>query len=74
MDLGLSGKVAFVCASSRGIGKAAAKRLSREGAPVVICGFDRGALEDATGERSKAIRGFDKEPAISPVFLLLPPG
>lgn len=50
MDLGLSGKVALVCASSRGIGKAVAKTLSREGASVVICGRDMGALEDATGE------------------------
>lgn len=37
MDLGLDGKVALLAASSRGIGRAAALRLSEEGAAVGIC-------------------------------------
>jgi 3-oxoacyl-[acyl-carrier protein] reductase len=37
MDLGLSGKVAVVCAASSGLGKAAALALAQEGARVVIC-------------------------------------
>ena len=37
MDLGLSEKVAIVCASSKGLGKAISLGLSREGAFVVIC-------------------------------------
>jgi 3-oxoacyl-[acyl-carrier protein] reductase len=37
MDLGLKGRVAIVGASSRGLGKACAMELAREGATVVIC-------------------------------------
>lgn len=37
MDLGISGKVALVAAASRGLGKAVAMRLSREGARVAMC-------------------------------------
>ncbi len=37
MDLGLDGKVAAVAAGSRGIGRATALRLSREGAAVGLC-------------------------------------
>ena len=37
MDLGLSEKVAIVCASSKGLGKSISLGLSKEGAFVVIC-------------------------------------
>ena len=37
MDLGLSEKVAIVCASSKGLGKSISLGLSREGSFVVIC-------------------------------------
>ena len=37
MDLGLSGKVAAVAASSSGLGKAVALALAREGASVALC-------------------------------------
>ena len=37
MDLGLQGKYALVAGGSRGIGKAIALELAREGADVVIC-------------------------------------
>ncbi|MDP8314725.1 MAG: SDR family oxidoreductase [Candidatus Celaenobacter antarcticus] len=37
MDLGIKDKVAFVTASSKGLGKAVASQLSKEGAKVVIC-------------------------------------
>ena len=37
MDLGLKGKVALVAASSKGLGKASALALAREGARVTIC-------------------------------------
>jgi 3-oxoacyl-[acyl-carrier protein] reductase len=36
MDLGLEGRVALVMGASRGIGKAIAKALAREGARVAI--------------------------------------
>jgi 3-oxoacyl-[acyl-carrier protein] reductase len=37
MNLGLKDKAALVAASSRGLGKAIALQLSREGSPVAIC-------------------------------------
>jgi 3-oxoacyl-[acyl-carrier protein] reductase len=37
MDLGLKNRVAIVAASSRGLGKACALELAREGATVVVC-------------------------------------
>jgi 3-oxoacyl-[acyl-carrier protein] reductase len=52
MDLGLSGKVALVAAASRGLGRAVAEELAREGAHVVICA--RGA--DALRETAESIR------------------
>lgn len=52
MDLGLTGKVALVCAASRGIGRAIARSLSAEGALVAICGRDAAALERAAAEIS----------------------
>ena len=62
MDLGLSGKVALVCASSKGIGKAAAVGLAAEGAKVVICARGAEALE-AT---EKEIRGSGAEVLAAP--------
>jgi 3-oxoacyl-[acyl-carrier protein] reductase len=56
MDLGLTDRVAIVAASSRGLGKACALELAREGAHVVICARDGARLaataaqiHDATG-------------------------
>lgn len=49
MDLGIKGRQAIVCASSRGLGFACADALAREGADVVINGRDAAALEDARG-------------------------
>ncbi len=53
MDLGLSGKIALVAAASRGLGRAVAEELAREGMHLVICA--RGA--DALHETAQAIRG-----------------
>ena len=44
MDLGINNKVALVLASSKGLGKAVATELAREGAKVIICGTDAAAL------------------------------
>lgn len=47
MDLGIQNKVALVAASSRGLGKAAALQLSREGAKVAICARNEENLKKA---------------------------
>jgi 3-oxoacyl-[acyl-carrier protein] reductase len=44
MDLGIAGKRAIVCASSRGLGRACAEALAREGADVTLNGRDAGTL------------------------------
>lgn len=50
MDLGLNGKVAIVAASSKGLGKASAFALAREGARVTICARTEADLQAAAGE------------------------
>ena len=50
MDLGLAGRKAIVCASSRGLGKACATALAREGVAVVINGRDAERLEATAAE------------------------
>ena len=50
MDLGIRGRKAIVCASSRGLGKACALSLAKEGVDLVINGLDQGRLEAAAHE------------------------
>jgi NAD(P)-dependent dehydrogenase (short-subunit alcohol dehydrogenase family) len=52
MDLELRGKAAIVTGGSRGIGKAVARELAREGASVVIVARGREALEATAAELS----------------------
>ena len=47
MDLGLRGRVAIVAAASKGLGRAAAEELAREGAEVAICSRNSTELEKA---------------------------
>jgi 3-oxoacyl-[acyl-carrier protein] reductase len=54
MDLGLRGKTAIVAASSKGLGKAVAQALAREGANVVMFSRDRAAIEAAAAETQAA--------------------
>lgn len=54
MDLGLHGKVAIVAASSKGLGKATAICLAREGAKVVMCSRREDAIEAAAREAGQA--------------------
>ena len=49
MDLGLKGKVSVITGSSRGIGRATAIALAREGARVVVCARGAEQLEEAAG-------------------------
>jgi 3-oxoacyl-[acyl-carrier protein] reductase len=50
MDLGIAGRKAIVCASSRGLGKACARALAEAGCEVVINGRDAKALNAAAAE------------------------
>jgi 3-oxoacyl-[acyl-carrier protein] reductase len=50
MDLGIAGRKAIVCASSRGLGKACARALAEAGCEVVINGRDARTLNTAAGE------------------------
>jgi len=56
VDLGLRGKVALVGASSKGLGKASALALAREGARVTICARTEADLA-ATAEEIRAQTG-----------------
>jgi len=54
MDLGISGRNAIVCASSKGLGKASALALAKEGVNVWICGRHADALDAAAAEIAEA--------------------
>jgi NAD(P)-dependent dehydrogenase (short-subunit alcohol dehydrogenase family) len=56
MDLELGGKTALVTGASRGIGRAIALGLAREGARVALCARDKATLESAAGEIRAATR------------------
>jgi 3-oxoacyl-[acyl-carrier protein] reductase len=52
MNLGIAGRKAIVCASSRGLGKACARTLAEAGCEVVINGRDAKRLEATAAELS----------------------
>src|SRR5580765_1643369 len=54
MDLGISGRKAIVCASSRGLGRACALRLAEAGCEVVVNGRDKAKTEGTAAEIAKA--------------------
>jgi 3-oxoacyl-[acyl-carrier protein] reductase len=54
MDLGIAGRKAIVCASSRGLGKACARALAEAGCDVVINGRDSARLDATAQEIAKA--------------------
>jgi 3-oxoacyl-[acyl-carrier protein] reductase len=53
MDLGLTGKVALVTGSSRGIGRGVALTLAEEGCDIMLTGRDEAALREVVGEVEK---------------------
>lgn len=50
MDLGLKGKKAIVCASTKGLGRACAAALAAEGVAVLICGRNQEGVASAVQE------------------------
>ena len=70
MDLGLAGKVALVGASSKGLGKASALALAREGARVTICARTQ---EDLRMTAEAIQRAPADDPPVTTVDLLSDP-
>jgi 3-oxoacyl-[acyl-carrier protein] reductase len=56
MDLGISGRTAIVCASSKGLGRGCAQALAEAGCVVVVNGRDAATLE-ATASQIRASTG-----------------
>jgi 3-oxoacyl-[acyl-carrier protein] reductase len=54
MDLGIRGKTAIVCAASKGLGKACAMQLAKEGVDVVIAARTKAEIEATAEEIRKA--------------------
>lgn len=50
LDLGIAGRRAIVCGSSRGLGRACATSLARAGVAVVVNGVDPAGVEKAAAE------------------------
>ena len=50
MDLGISGRHAIICASSRGLGRACAEALAAEGVNIVVNGTDQKRLAHTADE------------------------
>src|SRR5580704_12809476 len=53
MDLGLAGRVAIVAAASKGLGRAVAEELAREGAQVAICARTPATLAETAAHLQK---------------------
>src|ERR1700724_2588188 len=66
MDLGIAGRKAIVCASSRGVGRACAHRLAEGGCEVVINGLDKDRLA-ATAEELRKATGAKITPVVADV-------
>jgi 3-oxoacyl-[acyl-carrier protein] reductase len=64
MDLGIAGRRAIVCASSRGLGKACARALAEAGCEVVVNGRDQAKLE-ATAKEIASATGMKITPVIA---------
>ena len=66
MDLGIRGRKAIVCASSRGLGRACALALAEAGVSLVINGRDPATLE-RTAEEIRQAAGVDVTPVVADI-------
>src|SRR5688572_8930777 len=70
MDLGLAGKTAVVAGSTKGIGRATALALAREGMRVVVSGREQSVAEkvarEISGETKAQVRGIAADVATAP--------
>lgn len=66
MDLGISGRKAIVCGSSRGLGRACAQALAEAGVSVFINGRDAASLE-ATADAIRRATGSDVTPVAADI-------
>src|ERR1700685_1677705 len=75
MDLGIAGRKAIVCASSKGLGKGCAMALAEAGCEVFINGRDAKVLDAtadeirATGAKVVAVAGDIGDPAVRAALL-----
>jgi len=54
MDLNINGKIAIVCASSKGLGRAVAEALAAEGVNLALCSRDKNTIEKVGREIASA--------------------
>ena len=66
MDLGLAGRTAIVCGSSRGLGRACAESLAREGVHVVVNGRTADSVA-ATAEQLASQCGVNVTPVVADI-------
>lgn len=66
MDLGIAGRKAIVCASSKGLGKGCAMALAQAGVDLVINGRDEAAL-NATADEIRSATGVTVTPVLADV-------
>ena len=57
MDLGIRGRTAIVCGSSRGLGRACAEALAAEGVDIILNGIDQDRLRATADELSQRYPG-----------------
>jgi 3-oxoacyl-[acyl-carrier protein] reductase len=76
MDLGIAGRSAIVCASSKGLGRACAMALAEAGCKVVVNGRDAAtaeataeAIRKATGAEVKVVAGDVGDPKVREALL-----